>query len=138
VTLSGNRAPVGGSIYSDLGGPSQVVLKNTILNAGSVGNCAGAVSDAFDSLGGNVVSDHSCDAWLDDGLGDLDGTNPKLGLLAYYGGKTKTHSLLLGSPAINHAVDCKDASLNDIKVDQRFLPRPKPVGGKCDSGAFER
>jgi CSLREA domain-containing protein len=57
--------------------------------------------------------------------------DPKIGPLANNGGPTKTHALLLGSPAIDAAStpDCPTA-------DQRGVPRPQGAG--CDIGSYER
>jgi uncharacterized protein YraI len=51
--------------------------------------------------------------------------------LGDYGGSTLTHALRPDSPAIDFAgSECPIS-------DQRFRPRPRPLRGLCDSGAFE-
>jgi hypothetical protein len=57
--------------------------------------------------------------------------DPRLGPLANNGGPTRTHALLLGSPAIDAAStpDCPP-------TDQRGVLRPQ--GAACDIGSFER
>jgi hypothetical protein len=57
--------------------------------------------------------------------------DPKLGPLALNGGPTRTHALLLGSPAIDAAStpDCPT-------TDQRGVLRPQ--GAACDIGSYER
>jgi CSLREA domain-containing protein len=57
--------------------------------------------------------------------------DPKLGPLALNGGPTRTHALLLGSPAIDAAStpDCSG-------TDQRGVLRPQ--GAACDIGSYER
>jgi CSLREA domain-containing protein len=57
--------------------------------------------------------------------------DPKLGPLADNGGPTRTHALLLGSPAIDAAStpDCPT-------TDQRGVSRPQ--GAACDIGSYER
>jgi CSLREA domain-containing protein len=57
--------------------------------------------------------------------------DPKLGPLANNGGPTRTHALLLGSPAIDAAStpDCPSS-------DQRGMLRPQ--GEACDIGSYER
>jgi hypothetical protein len=57
--------------------------------------------------------------------------DPKLGAIADNGGPTRTHELLLGSPAIDAAStpDC-------LPTDQRGVARPQ--GSACDMGSFER
>jgi hypothetical protein len=57
---------------------------------------------------------------------DLDLT---LGPLANNGGPSKTHALLLGSPAIDGGRSCTEAT------DQRHVARNQ--GNSCDIGAFE-
>jgi len=63
--------------------------------------------------------------------------DPKLGPLQNNGGKTETHNLLTGSPAI----DAGDNSLLN-PIDQRGLPRKKDGNGDgiavVDIGAFEK
>lgn len=80
---------------------------------------------------------------IDDGCDLTDGVNgnqvgtaaspldPVLGPLAANGGPTRTHALLVGSPAIDAAGPGPCASAKD----QRGVSRPK--GGGCDIGAFE-
>jgi hypothetical protein len=57
--------------------------------------------------------------------------DPRLGPLADNGGPTRTHALLLGSPAIDAAStpDCPT-------TDQRGVLRPQ--GAACDIGSYER
>jgi CSLREA domain-containing protein len=57
--------------------------------------------------------------------------DPKIGPLANNGGPTRTHALLLGSPAIDAAStpDCPT-------TDQRGVLRPQ--GAACDIGSYER
>jgi CSLREA domain-containing protein len=57
--------------------------------------------------------------------------DPKLGPLADNGGPTRTHALLLGSPAID-AASTPDCPLTD----QRGVLRPQ--GAACDIGSYER
>jgi CSLREA domain-containing protein len=57
--------------------------------------------------------------------------DPKLGALALNGGPTRTHALLLGSPAIDAA-----SSTNCPAKDQRGVTRPQ--GAACDMGSYER
>lgn len=80
---------------------------------------------------------------IDEGCDLTDGVNgnqvgavgspldPVLGPLAANGGPTRTHALLVGSPAIDAAGPGPCASAKD----QRGIARPK--GSGCDIGAFE-
>lgn len=65
--------------------------------------------------------------------------DPNIGPLANNGGATKTHALLGGSPAIdagdNTAGGCKDTLGATVTTDQRGFHRP--VGSRCDIGAYE-
>ncbi len=95
-------------------------------------------------VAGTAVADHSllgavngCGS-LTDGVdfnqaglaGDL--LDPLLGPLAKNGGPTRTHALLTDSPAIDAGGSCAKTT------DQRGVARPKPAGGACDVGAYER
>jgi hypothetical protein len=61
-----------------------------------------------------------------------------LGPLADNGGRTETHALLPGSPAIDAIAeaDCIDLAGSPVAEDQRGVDRPQGAG--CDIGAFER
>jgi cysteine-rich repeat protein len=68
---------------------------------------------------------------------DITGVDPLLGPLADNGGRTRTHALLPGSPAINAGHPGTPANGDAIcpTTDQRGVVRP--VGPACDIGAFE-
>jgi CSLREA domain-containing protein len=61
--------------------------------------------------------------------------DPKLGLLAPNGGRTRTHLLLAGSPAIDLGSGCVDENSDPLVADQRGVKRP--IGIACDLGALE-
>ena len=134
VTVSGNNdISAAGGISTDSGA---VNLKNTIVASNTTGannspaNCSGTIT----SLSHNLVSDSTCNL---NGTGDLINPIPVMGQLANNGGRTMTHALLPGSPAIN-AVPvsaCTDLNGAPIATDQRGIPRPQ--GPACDIGAFE-
>lgn len=93
----------------------------------------------FDDFGGtwnsggyNIFSDESWPGNL--AAGDLESTDPKLGILGNYGGPTLTYPLQQGSPAINHRPGNCGRILIPLFEDQRHFPRND---GKCDTGAFE-
>ncbi len=72
------------------------------------------------------------------GPADIIGVDPLIGALAYNGGRTRTHALGTGSPAINRGIDTVPfPSLLNPPTDQRRFPRVWPVGGQSDVGAFE-
>jgi MYXO-CTERM domain-containing protein len=79
------------------------------------------------SLGNNLSSDASCDAWLVAAT-DLKSVDPIIGDLAPNGGPTLTHALVAGSPALS--AGASDAA---VTTDQRGQPRETPP----DIGAFE-
>ncbi len=118
-TFYGNKAAVGGGIRVWLG---SATIQNTIVaNSLSGGNCSRTTSNGY-----NLSSDRTCGG----STGDLTYTNPKLGPLANNGGPTLTFALLTGSPAIDHGNNATCAA-----TDQRGVPRP--LGPRCDIGAYE-
>lgn len=126
TTIANNIATDNGGGVWNLGGTLSV--KNTVLSANNAAtaadNCAGVIS----SQGYNILSDASC-ALV--GVGDLNNTNPLLGLLSSNGGPTQTHALLSGSPAIDQVA----LSSCTVGTDQRGVARPQ--GASCDSGSYE-
>ncbi len=153
TTVSGNKSRFGGGIVSNTplritdstiafntaqksGGGIYVTsgittrIKNTIVSNNKLGvtkdskNC----SDPVTSEGNNLENGTSC------GLNeptDVDARKPKLGKkLKDNGGRTDTHALKKGSPAI-------DAGGTPFPpIDQRGIARPQ--GSANDIGAFER
>jgi len=130
-TISGNKESSGGvANYSGV-----VILQNSIVANNSGGDCYNRT--AISSHGYNLSGDATCDF---DGAGDLNGIDPKLGTLGYYGGPTQTIPLLSGSPAIDagNPSGCRDSNGNLLTTDQRGMPRPDTEdAGGCDMGAFE-
>ena len=121
VTLSDNRAALGGALYVSAG----TALTNSIVaNSPTGGNCSGSISSAKYS----IDSDNTC-ALIPLGAGNLY-TDPLLSGLGNYGGPTRVHMPKTGSPAIN-GVAGSDAPNSD----QRGKPRPI---GAYDIGAVER
>jgi hypothetical protein len=107
---------------------ADATLKNTIVAGNTGGNCgASSPTNKWRDLGGNVSSDSTCPGLVAD---------PKLSFLATNGGPTETMALRIGSPAIDHAVDCIGRNAKPLITDQRGYPRPQ--GSGCDSGAYEK
>lgn len=126
-TIADNSAASGTGIHN----LSTATVSNTILDNGvGTGNCAGATPM---SLGHNIDSGNSC--FLSEPSDQIN-TNPLLGNLVQNGGKSFTHALQPGSPAIDAGsdVECPE-------IDQRGYLRPAvgSVGGiaRCDIGAYE-
>lgn len=123
-TLANNQASEGGGGISNEG---ELSLVNTLLAANISGDCD--LPWALTSLGHNLDSDATC------GLSaatDLSGLDPKIDSLASHGGPTKTHGLLLGSPAVDRG---RDLAAGGVTTDQRGYVRPQ--GSAFDIGAFE-
>ncbi len=133
VTITNNSAPGvagnrGGGIAT--GGTALVVVRNSIVYGNSNGDCAqttaltintgniwGAASNC--GAGTNAVSG---DPLLADSATDLENGTPPYFVIPY------------SSPAVD-AVDCLSSSTPGYNIDQRGQARP--VGAKCDVGAFE-
>jgi hypothetical protein len=131
-TISVNGANDGGGILNN--GSTATFQNSIVANSPSGGNCSGTMT----SSGYNLSSDNTCNF---NNTGDLNNTDPKLGLLQNNGGPTKTQALLSGSPAIDagNPNGCTDSNGHLLKTDQRGKPRPdKEDSGGCDMGAFER
>jgi predicted outer membrane repeat protein len=122
ATVARNTTVGGGNGLFTFGSGSQLSLRNTILaNPGT--ECAGL---APLSLGNNIANDSSCGLTAG---GDKQSRIARIGPLANNGGPTKTHLLLIGSPALNAAANA------GVTIDQRGVSRPKGVAP--DIGAVE-
>jgi predicted outer membrane repeat protein len=126
ITIYGNSARnAGGGVY---------VVEYSLLNlyssiiAGSVlgGDCFDLTYAPVNDLGYNIIEDGSC--VLDS---TSSGGDPLLSPLQDNGGKTDTHALVAGSPAL----DAIPKELCAATEDQRGTKRPS--GSGCDIGAFE-
>lgn len=136
-TIARNEAAgFGGGIHDGGNAGTDQSLQNTIVAdnvAGDQGkNCNFLHPDNFQSFGGNVADDASCN--LDKPNDQV--ADPLLGRLRNNGGQTNTFALLPGSAAIDHG------SLGECALfDQRHVHRPLDGDADghavCDSGAFE-
>lgn len=118
-------------------GSATVEITNTILNAAVPGVNIGSNGSVI-SHGYNLSSDSA--GGLLNGPGDIINTNPMLGPLKNNGGPTKTHALLLNSPAIDAGDPNFDPYAFDppLLYDQRNGPGfLRVVNGRIDIGAFE-
>lgn len=134
VTFETNTFVIPGSPELDSTGihvdeTSTATFRNTIVSD----SCS--IGGAVDAAAHNV--EHPGDTCAFSGT-DLIGVDPLLGPLADNGGPTETLALLAGSPAIDGADPAAPGSGGDAcdVVDQRGVARP--VGIRCDIGAYER
>jgi CSLREA domain-containing protein len=128
---------VGGSPPIPDGGTSPVFASNSIL-AGNGTECAGDLNDGrLTSRGYNLLQTLTgCDV-VGDTTGNIVGVPAGLGPLANNGGPTATHALVGTSVAQNAGNPAAPGSGGDAceAADQRGVARP--VGGRCDMGAYE-
>jgi hypothetical protein len=122
ITFSANVATAEGTGISNYG---TATVRRTVI----ADSCSGT---ALMSAGDNLGSDSSCFAAAS-ALNDSANVSLLLGALRDNGGPTPTVALLPGSPAID-AVVVNAAGCSG--TDQRGVARP--LGVRCDSGAFER
>jgi len=72
------------------------------------------------------------------GSGNITTTDPQLGPLAENGGPTKTHALLVSSPAIDSGNPAAVAGIGSVPLnDQRRVPFGRVYGSQIDIGAIE-
>jgi CSLREA domain-containing protein len=134
ATIAGNKVGARGA-----GGPPGSGLPGPVGDPGGLGFGPGVyVNLATVSARNSIFGGNACVGELDDLGGNTSspGTDclglprdPLLGPLANNGGPTQTMGLRAGSPAIGLV------SSNCATTDQRGVRRP--VGGRCDAGAFE-
>lgn len=130
-TFRGNGAVNSGG---NIGSPRTLHIKNSIAaDSTASGDCfigGGAFAE-----GVNFDTDGTCTDLIDD-FTTVTSAMLNLGPLALNApGQTPTHALLMGSVAIDAAVDCTDRDGNTVAADQRGLARP--VRTACDVGAYE-
>ena len=129
-TLYGNSGKRGANLTNDSG--LLTVSRSIVAGSPTGANCFGPItSDDY-----NLADDNSC---LLGGAHDQSSTDPRLGLLADYGGWTWTMSVGTDSSAVDQVPESECA----LAVDQRGVSRPqgRPDAmtheAKCDIGAYE-
>src|SRR5262249_8749265 len=143
-TIVENVAMTAGGGVTWAGGANRIHVKNTIL----ADNLVLTVSEVGRDASGDFVSEgHNLVGAVDgatgfgaagDQLGTVeDPLDPRLAPLAFNGGRTQTHALLAGSPAID-----KGDVAGAPATDQRGIARGRDGDGNgsqiVDVGAFER
>jgi CSLREA domain-containing protein len=148
VTITDNIADFDGDDVGDGGGfwyYDPFTMTNSII-ANNVSNNTSVTGEHDDCRGNNITSQDynlvgigdSADCIFTPQAHDLVGTmalplDPHLALLADYGGLTRTHALLAGSPAIDQIPNGVNGCVSGTTEDQRGVIRYAP----CDIGAFE-
>jgi len=135
-TIFENQATDGrGDAIADAFSPlGSVIVKNSILASPTRGVGDDCIFFTPDSRGHNIASDATCQL---SATGDMNGTDPMLGLLAFNGGPTPTHLPLTGSPAIDAipVAACTNIDGVPVSTDQRGVSRPQGAG--CDIGSVD-
>lgn len=134
----------GGGIYNaSYDNGNRVRFSNTILGKNYDGGnqtpgCAGSIS----SYGYNIVASTKGCTIRNTNTGNKLNVDPKIGSLANNGGRTKTHALNSGSPAIDAASEEDDPQYGCFDTDQRGVSRRQDGNGdgkaRCDIGSYER
>lgn len=142
VTVTGNTAAMqGGGIFAEnsafIGFAPRATNSIFAGNTAPIGpDCAGSLDSNYVLIGNGTRCNGPAAS-----KGDLVGTqaapiNPLLSGLGLNGGPTPTHALLANSPALNAGNPAAVGSADACEAtDQRGVARP--VGTRCDMGAFE-
>jgi CSLREA domain-containing protein len=126
-----------GGLFNNAG---SVTLRNSLIsgNTGAFGPDISCISYPVISQGYNLIRDLSTCTLTGDLTGNLTGVDPLLTALQDNGGGTFTHALSAGSPAVDAGSPTAPGSGGNAcaLADQRGILRP--LGARCDIGAFER
>ncbi len=136
-TITQNTAvfDFGAGLYTAAG----IDLESTIV-AGNTSNDGLRTSDIAGPAGTAITGANNL--VIDSTLAlpaDTISTDPMLGPLQDNGGRTRTHALLVGSPAIDHGNNVLDISIDQRAFDDTVSSRgyERVVGPSADIGAFE-
>ncbi len=145
ITENSTAGGGGGGIRVSLG--KSATLNGTIIGGNSGTDANDVSGDIVSGSAHNLIGDGTGVSGISNGTdNNIVGTaampvNARLAPLGNYGGTTRTHALLPGSPALNAAgaaCPANPPTTAPLAVDQRGVPRPQPTaGGVCDIGAFE-
>src|SRR5665213_1594452 len=138
ATIAFNIAQNGvGGLFNNEG---SATLRNSLIsgNTASFGPDISCISYPVVSQGYNLIRDLSTCILAGDLTGNLIGVDPLLTGLLDNGGPTLTHALSAGSPALDAGSPTAPGSGGSAcaLADQRGILRP--LGARCDIGAFER
>ena len=137
----------GGGIFSNSG---TIQVQNSIIagnfdtpgNAGGGTKKYGLLGNIFIPRTNLIGTNDGCPGFVNGVNADKVGSiaqplNPRLAALANNGGPTQTQALLPGSPAVDGGSPLTPGSGGQAcaLIDQRSIGRP--LGNRCDSGAFE-
>jgi len=130
TTITINSSTIAGANYA-MGGGAAVNMEpsatGTITNSIIAGNTGGDCGGVLVSGGHNLTQYTGCGFAA---AGDISSATPLVDALAYNGGPTRTHALLVGSPAIDAGT-----AAGTPETDQRGIYRPQ--GNAVDIGAYE-
>jgi CSLREA domain-containing protein len=143
VTIANNQATIGqgGGIYNEV----EIQIETTLLAdnfaSGIANNCMVRSGGNFTDFGYNLEDADSCGFTA---TGDISNANPLLGPLKDNGGRTYTHALFVGSPAIDggNPSGCTEVDgVTELMTDQRGFTRSvdgnRDANSICDIGAYE-
>ncbi len=136
VTFTGNSAANGGGgLYHNVG---IVNFTNTLIggnndSSGGAPDCAGTLT----SQGYNLIQSTTGCIISGTATGNKTGVSPLLGPLQNNGGRTPSHALLAGSPAIDAGNPAMPGSGGNACEARDQRDGVRPYGAACDIGAYE-
>ncbi len=138
-TVTNNTAAVGqGSGLASYSDGSATIGNTTVFSSIVAGNLnsdvdnVGTGGNTISSSGFNLIGTGNATTSFGQSTDIVNVANPLLGTLSNNGGPTRTHALLVGSPAL----DAGDVSTT-LANDQRGSGFTRLIGGRVDIGSFE-